>query len=114
MSVPEYRLWKHLRNRRLAGLKFVRQALIGEFVVDFLCREHRLIVELDGESHANRGRYDLERQRRLEENDYRVLRITNDDVIACLESALAAIVRAAGLDVDAWLRGELGRYDFED
>jgi len=82
MPAPERRLWKHLRDRRLAGLKFVRQAPLGKFVVDFLCREQRLIVELDGESHTDRGRYDLD--------------------------------RIAGLDADAWMRGELGRYDFDD
>jgi very-short-patch-repair endonuclease len=114
MPASERRLWKHLRDRRLAGLKFVRQVPIGKFVVDFLCRERRLIVELDGESHANRVRYDIERQRRLEEDGRRVLRISNDDVMNSLESALAAIVRAAGLDADAWMRGELGRYEFDD
>jgi very-short-patch-repair endonuclease len=48
---PEQLLWSILRDRRLAGLKFRRQEPIGPYVVDFSCREIKLIVELDGMSH---------------------------------------------------------------
>jgi very-short-patch-repair endonuclease len=49
----ESTLWKQLRARALAGHKFVRQAPIGPFIVDFVCREKRLIVEVDGGQHGN-------------------------------------------------------------
>jgi very-short-patch-repair endonuclease len=48
MPFPEDLLWGQLRNRGLDGLKFRRQAPVGPFIADFLCDEHRLIVELDG------------------------------------------------------------------
>lgn len=45
-------LWKHLRNRNLAGLKFRRQHPVGRYVTDFCCEEEKLIVDLDGGQHA--------------------------------------------------------------
>jgi very-short-patch-repair endonuclease len=110
---PEQRLWKYLRNRRLARLKFVRQLPIGGYIVDFACREKNLIVELDGESHATSGEYDLKRQHLLERSGWRVIRFGNDDVLNNLEGVLTGIVKSAELDVEAWMRGELGRLDVE-
>jgi very-short-patch-repair endonuclease len=80
-SEPERRLWSILRDRRLEELKFRRQVPIGQDIVDFLCLEHRLIVELDGDSHNDRGEFDPRRQEIWEINGYRVLRISNDDVL---------------------------------
>jgi len=48
----EYRMWSTLRNRRLNGLKFVRQCSIGPCFVDFACRERNIIVEIDGATHS--------------------------------------------------------------
>ena len=55
MTESERRLWYHLRDRRLHGFKFRRQEPIGRFVVDFLCVERRVIVELDGGQHNEAG-----------------------------------------------------------
>jgi very-short-patch-repair endonuclease len=52
----ERKLWRHLRARTLGGFKFVRQEPIGPYLVDFVCREQRLIVEVDGGQHADRSR----------------------------------------------------------
>ena len=49
----ERRLWYALRDRRMQALKFRRQVPIGAYVVDFVCFEHRLIVECDGFQHAD-------------------------------------------------------------
>ncbi|AJC80519.1 restriction endonuclease type II-like protein [Rhizobium etli bv. phaseoli str. IE4803] len=49
----EYRLWGDLRNRQLNGYKFMRQAPLGAYIADFLCREARLIIEIDGFQHAD-------------------------------------------------------------
>ncbi len=91
---PEYRLWGELRNRRLNGYKFARQIPIGPYVVDFLNREIRLVVELDGAQHAD-GRRDAVRDRYLSGNGYAVLRFWNDEVLkerrAVLETILAAL-----------------------
>ncbi|MBB2753623.1 UNVERIFIED_ORG: very-short-patch-repair endonuclease [Rhizobium aethiopicum] len=49
----EYRLWSDLRNRQLNGYKFARQVPLGVYIVDFICREERLVVEIDGFHHAD-------------------------------------------------------------
>src|SRR5206468_12932704 len=79
-TFPERRLWRELRGGRLCGLKFRRQHSIGPFIVDFYCHENRLAIELDGESHNDRGSYDLERERFLKAENLRVVRFSNDDV----------------------------------
>ncbi len=110
-TFPELRLWTLLRGRRLAGLKFVRQAPIEPFIVDFLCRERRLAIELDGNSHNDRAAADHKRRQFLEGLGLKFLRIANDDVLNNLEGVLFAIVRAAGLDPVAWERGDYGKID---
>ena len=57
-SVPERILWKHLRARRLAGHKFKRQVPLGPFVADFLCADAKLVIEIDGRDHDQRGARD--------------------------------------------------------
>jgi very-short-patch-repair endonuclease len=109
MTVPEKKLWRVLRGRRLAGLKFVRQAPIERSIVDFACRSKRLIVEVDGDSHADRAARDRRRQQALEAVGWTFIRVTNDDVLTNLEGVLCAIVRAAGLDPSAWRDGRYGQ-----
>src|SRR5690606_3592673 len=101
MTGPEKKLWSLLRDHRLRGLKFRRQQPIGSYIVDFFCSSAKLIVELDGDSHADRGEYDLTRQSFLENAGYRVLRISNDDVLDTdVEPVLWAILKAAGQTVE--------------
>ena len=95
-TYPERRLWSILRDRRLASLKFRRQVPIGQYIVDFLCVEHRLIVELDGDSHIERGEYDVRRQQILQDNGYQMLRVSNDDVLHYLDGVGDAILKACG------------------
>ncbi|QDT64195.1 endonuclease domain-containing protein [Calycomorphotria hydatis] len=103
MTGPERVLWKLLRDRSLAHLKFRRQVPIGRFIVDFFCHSASLVLELDGESHADRGEYDLERQKLIELEGYRVLRISNDDVLKEPEAVVLGIIKATDIslrDVD--------------
>ena len=51
LTPPEARLWRHLRDRQLGGLKFRRQQVLGPYIADFCCFEARLVIELDGDSH---------------------------------------------------------------
>ena len=88
--------WSEVRNRKLGGYKFKRQFLIGRYIVDFVCVEKRLIVELDGPFHAMRQTYDTERDAFLNAQGYRVLRFPNsyaaDDigiVLLTVKNALA-------------------------
>jgi very-short-patch-repair endonuclease len=109
MTYPERRLWSVLRRQSLAELKFVKQVPIGPYIVDFVCREKRLLVEVDGDSHADRKAYDERRAKWLVEQSYQLIRVTNDDVLQNLEGVLATIVAAAGIDVDRWRSGEFGK-----
>jgi ATP-dependent DNA helicase RecQ len=95
---PEQLLWSLLRGRRLGGLKFRRQEPIGPYIVDFCCRDLRLIVELDGTSHEDKLESDAVRTRWLMDQGYRVLRITNQDVTAELEAVARYIAREAGVE----------------
>jgi very-short-patch-repair endonuclease len=81
-----------LRNRQVAGAKFRRQSTIGSFVVDFLCAEARLIVELDGGQHSPES--DAARTAFLESQGYRILRFWNHEVIGNIEGVLETIARA--------------------
>ena len=67
-------LWTHLRNKHCRGLKFRRQQVIGEFIVDFVCFEARLVIELDGGQHALEKDKDRERDSWLCGQGFHVLR----------------------------------------
>lgn len=88
----ETKLWRHLRDRRLGGFKFRRQHPIGRFFVDFYCAACRLVVEIDGDSHAEQVEYDTARTQRLESRGCRVIRFTNREVCNQLEAVLEAIL----------------------
>jgi very-short-patch-repair endonuclease len=89
-------LWRHLRSRQLNGYKFRRQQPIGRFILDFVCFEKRLIVELDGGHHndGEQGIYDVERSKWLEQQGYRVVRFWDHDVLKQVETVKEAILRA--------------------
>jgi very-short-patch-repair endonuclease len=90
----ERKMWRLLRGRRLDGLKFKRQAPIGRFIVDFVCPEHRLIIELDGAQHgyASAIARDADRTAQLEAMGYVVLRFWNRDVLKNTDGVLTMIL----------------------
>ena len=88
MTTTEVLLWMELKNHKL-GVKFRRQVPIGPYVVDFLCSERGLVVELDGGQHVD-GVDDV-RDRYLESKGYQVLRIWNSIVRRDMEEALIMI-----------------------
>jgi very-short-patch-repair endonuclease len=89
----ERKLWYRLRSRQILGAKFVRQESIGPYIVDFICREQRLIVEVDGSQHAESKR-DAVRDQWLAEHRYRVLRFWNNDVLNNIDGVLEVIATA--------------------
>ena len=93
MTDAERRLWYLLRNRRLAGYKFRRQVPVGPFIVDFLCREAGLIVELDGSQHIGQADYDSERTKWLAERVFVVLRYWNNAVLTETDGVCANILQ---------------------
>ena len=97
LTPAEAKLWSRLRNRHLGGYKFVRQEPIGRYYADFVCRERRLIVEVDGGQHGTQR--DHVRDAWLQEHNYRVLRFWNNDVMGNIDGVLETI--AAALDVEA-------------
>ncbi len=92
-TLAEKALWRHLRARQLAGLKFRRQEPIGRYIVDFVCYERRLIVELDGGQHAE-STEDAARDAWLEREGFSVLRVWNNEVLENIEGVLQAIGEA--------------------
>ena len=89
----ETELWFALRGRRLGGFKFVRQEAIGSYIVDFVCRDEKLIVEVDGGQHAENPA-DQVRDANLAMEGYRVLRFWNSDVLGNQEGVLLTILAA--------------------
>ena len=87
-SDAERLLWRHLRNRQLAGFKFRRQCVIEPYVVDFVCLEAGLIIEVDGGQHAEQAAYDARRTARLERMGYRVMRFWNHEILTEIDAVL--------------------------
>ena len=90
-------LWQHLRNRRLDNLKFRRQTPVENtaYVVDFLCYEARLVVEVDGGIHLSQQADDATRQANIEEQGYHVLRFRNEQLFNDLEVVLTHVMMDA-------------------
>jgi very-short-patch-repair endonuclease len=75
-------LWRHLRFWQIGGYKFRRQQPLGKYIVDFICFEKRLVIELDGGQHAEQQmKYDSERDAWLIAQGFSVLRFWNDEVL---------------------------------
>ena len=93
MTAAERMLWDELRDRRLCGAKFKRQRPIGNYIVDFVCVEAKLIVEIDGGQHGIDAPKadDFVRTRWLEARGFRVIRFWNPDVLENMEGVLGAI-----------------------
>jgi very-short-patch-repair endonuclease len=83
--------WELVRNRRLLGLKFRRQHQLGDYVADFYCHEHRLVIELDGGVHAAKRKKDHKRDAWMEAQGFTVLRFHNEELLDDPESVLRAI-----------------------
>jgi very-short-patch-repair endonuclease len=93
MSLPEVRLWQHLRLRP-HGLKFRRQHPVGPYVADFCCLSQRLVVEIDSFAHdtADRAARDLVKEQFMKDNGYRVIRVSASQVLADAPGTADAIV----------------------
>src|SRR5512139_2401809 len=88
-------LWRQLRSKGLSGRKFRRQQPIGPFIVDFVCLEKMLIIEVDGGQHAE-NENDQRRDAWLQSEGYRVLRFWNYDVLIRLEGVMEEIYQKCG------------------
>ena len=84
-------LWQQLRNRQLSGYKFRRQVPVDSYIVDFMCKSTKLIVELDGSQHAEQQDYDKKRTQYLETKGFKVFRFWNNEIIKNLSGVLEAL-----------------------
>ena len=87
----ERRLWYNIRAKQLDGYKFRRQQPLGNYVVDFVCLEKRLKIELDGGQHAIDNKKDIERDNWLKKEGFNVLRFWNNDVLDNHDGVLSEI-----------------------
>lgn len=95
-TLAEARLWEQLRSRRLKDLKFVRQHPIGPYFADFACRDAKLVIEVDGATHATPDelKHDRIRTDFMQQQGYRVLLISNDEVLNGMDEVLTLIRQA--------------------
>ena len=121
-TMAESKIWNEvLRMRQFADYKFLRQKPIDNYIADFYCSELRLVIEIDGDSHAETVEYDAERTKVLQALGLTVVRYTNDDVIQNIQGVyddlserierltpLAPLIRG-GLKLPPLTRGGLGR-----
>jgi very-short-patch-repair endonuclease len=91
LTEAEKYLWYVLRSKNL-GIKFRRQAVIGRYIVDFVCFEKRLIIEVDGEQHAENS-VDTTRDQRLRQEGFKVLRFWNHEVLGNREGVVGEIMK---------------------
>ncbi len=87
-------LWEKIRNKKLKGLKFRRQELIGNYIVDFVCIEKQLIIELDGSVHKDRKEYDANRTEFLKATGFNEIRFWNNEIINDIDLVLKKILMA--------------------
>jgi len=93
-STPqEIIVWSRLRAKRFHNLKFKRQYPIGKYIVDFICLDKKLIVEIDGSQHKEESqeRYDKERTKYLEKLGFKIIRFWNDEVNTNIEGVFLKI-----------------------
>ena len=89
----ESKLWSIVRNHKFYGLEFRRQYPIGDYIVDFICREKKVIIELDGGHHNELENLEYDRQRSLylEKRGYKVIRFWNNDIDNNIEGVYAML-----------------------
>ena len=92
MTDAESLLWHYLRQEKL-GVRFRRQHIIGDYIVDFISLKQRLVIEVDVGYHNEivQQQEDRIRQRRLESMGYKVIRFTNEEVFCSIEDVISTI-----------------------
>ena len=89
-TIQERRLWNLLKNRQFHNLKFKRQQPIGDYIVDFICKEAKIIIEIDGRQHnePENIEYDKTRTEYLNTLGYKVIRFWNNEIYENIESVI--------------------------
>ncbi|OHD63503.1 MAG: hypothetical protein A2176_11380 [Spirochaetes bacterium RBG_13_51_14] len=87
----ERKLWRYLKSKQIQGLKFRRQQPIGSYIVDFVCFENKLVVELDGSQHIEDKENDIGRDNWLKSQGFSIIRFWNNEVMNNIDGVLAEI-----------------------
>ena len=100
MTDAERYLWNYIKNEQI-GVRFRRQHIIGDYIVDFICLKQKLIIEVDGGYHNNptQQQKDRIRQNWLESMGYKVLRFNNNDIFHQIESVITIIKQNISIDL---------------
>lgn len=91
MPETERRMWHELRAERFQAIKFRRQKVIGNYIADFASNAPRLVVEIDGDTHAGQENYDAARTQYLEDQGYTVIRFSNMEVMENMDGVLTRL-----------------------
>ncbi len=91
LTDTERALWRHLRAKQVEGFKFRRQEPIGKYIVDFVCYEKRIVIEVDGGQHAIDKDRDEERDKWFNSQGFKVLRFWDNEVLTNINGVLEAI-----------------------
>jgi len=94
MTDAELRLWRYLKGRQMSGYKFRRQHPFENYILDFVCLDKMLVIEVDGGQHALNTTADKIRTKKLGAAGFRVLRFWNDEVLGNIDAVKEAIWRA--------------------
>ncbi len=94
LTEAEHALWRHLRLRQCGGYKFRRQQPIGNYIVDFVCMEKRLVIEVDGGHHLEQEAYDSERDAWLKKQGFSVVRFWDNQVLQEIDGVREIIMSA--------------------
>ena len=108
MTDAERALWVHLRAKRFQGWKFRRQQPISKYIVDFVCSDAKLVIELDGGQHSEQVNADARRTAWLESQGFLVLRFWNDAVLKETQAVLEEVLRNLPLSPTPLPQGERG------
>ena len=100
MTEQERKFWQIIKNRQFYGYRFLRQYVIGDYIVDFICREKKIIIELDGGQHNEQINivYDLSRTKYLENKGYKVIRFWNNDIDNNLDGVYLQLKKEFGVN----------------
>ena len=93
LTDAEQKLWQKLRNKQIYDHKFRRQFVLGNYIVDFICLDKRLIIEVDGGQHMENVGYDSQGDEWLKKQNFKVLRFWNNQVLSEIDSVLEVIVK---------------------
>ena len=94
MTQAEQHIWRHLRKRQINGFKFRRQHPYGDYILDFVCLEAKLVVEIDGGQHVEAAVKDQGRDDTLNQAGFRVLRFWNHEVLGKVDAVMEVIHQA--------------------